>query len=944
MREIPWFNPREMDDATVLALATGREALLEEFLQAVGQRVEAPVPGGHWLVTGTFGAGKSYFLRLAQVAVARHFSPDQLRCVLLPEELPNVTSPHEFLDEIARMLRVGEGDTGKMAQWRTDDPHEAWADSKAKLLSAFAQPLLVVGVENMADLVRGVFQDDLALSLFRKLLAEEPRLLFLASAVNGTFDENYGQRLFRAFAHHPLPLWKEDAHRDYLTARAKLLQRTPTSRQLTRIDAYSRYTGGNARVAAILAATILDEQALVEAGTDLNSTVEKMSKYYLSLLAELPSNTKTLFDALVRGGEPCSQTGLAERVGAKQSDISRAFRRMLDAGYLLAERPKGQKETLYRVADRLFVQWYRMRYLEPGQRSRLAVLAELLADTLSRQEKWSFTRHFAARGEEDDARVTAELGFLDHGIDIGKLGGRNLAMPTLLRYMVQLDGESNNGLTQAQPRKDPFNRWPIFAQLELLEQFPSDEAMRDAINDAFALASACTRFPGAVSGEALAQLIMGSMSLSPVEKLRALQALTRTDFSSVQWGALEKVLKDEVIGYEKLMLTEPDGVEWLRQNVFLEKELPFSASLGHMYRLASGLVVHEGGDALMLLEIAGSATAMFSALKNADRDGKLGESHSFFCTVIHRVIRRGHFSLAVRALQALLKAWPDGQENARRGELYSLLAEVKRHSLETALPEAERAVALLRGRPERRSFLYALSCLTWLSALSSNWHVAKTASIEALNLESDGVEVHPWYHGQLARCIVHLEGVQNALVYLGTVRLRSPQDEVRAFSQLGDAVWDLQRTSGESSAYALARTLLQPSAARTLEAVRALFIAMIDTGVDLDLLRTLAEEWPGWFGADRAYEKGDDREVQELATALRRWIADLQSRTSAHKGAGGPKRKEVASGNDPDWLTTLKALNESLDPGAQIRYGLLKPEPISAEAQEIFDRLLAFIR
>ena len=63
---IPWFNPREMDDATVLALSTGRGPLLEELLRTITERLVHPAPGRHWLVTGTRGAGKSYFLRLAQ--------------------------------------------------------------------------------------------------------------------------------------------------------------------------------------------------------------------------------------------------------------------------------------------------------------------------------------------------------------------------------------------------------------------------------------------------------------------------------------------------------------------------------------------------------------------------------------------------------------------------------------------------------------------------------------------------------------------------------------------------------------------------------------------------------------------------------------------------------------------------------------------------------------
>ena len=112
-----------------------------------------------------------------------------------------------------------------------------------------------------------------------------------------------------------------------------------------------------------------------------------MSDYYRALLAEIKGNSELLFDALIRGGEPCSQTQLAKRVGAKQSDISQAFRKLLDYGYLHFERPQGQKETLYQVNDRIFVQWYRMRYISPGQLSRLAVLGELLTSVIANKDK-----------------------------------------------------------------------------------------------------------------------------------------------------------------------------------------------------------------------------------------------------------------------------------------------------------------------------------------------------------------------------------------------------------------------------------------------------------------------------------------------------------------------------------------------------------------------------
>ena len=423
-RYIPWFNPREMADSTVTALAIGREKLLQDFITVIRQRLESPVKptaGAHWLVTGQRGAGKSFFLRYAQIKIPQAFPDSRVRFVLLPEELRNVRAPHNLLDEIRRMLVVAQGDQGRAATWRTENPENAWKVSLEKLLAAFSESLLVVGIENFAQLFDKVFTDDVAASLLRKLMEHEPRILLLATAVDGSFDDDYGNRFYHQFEKRPLPNWDSQAHRKYLEERARLTDRTPTPEQLARIDAYSRYTGGNARIAAILAAAILDEQDIVDASNDLNATIDKISDYYRALLDALPKNSEILFDALIRGGEPCSQTQLAERVDARQSDISQAFAKLLEIGYLHAHRPKGQKETRYQVADRLFAEWYRMRYLDPGQRSRLAVMADLLTDILTFREKLRYAERFSAQGEHDDAQLMIELAHRECGIDIKPL-------------------------------------------------------------------------------------------------------------------------------------------------------------------------------------------------------------------------------------------------------------------------------------------------------------------------------------------------------------------------------------------------------------------------------------------------------------------------------------------------------------------------------------------
>lgn len=389
-RHIPWFNPREMNDATVLALNTGRGPLLAELMQVIRQRSQNPGQFTHWLLTGPRGAGKSFFLRLVQASFNHNPMP-QVRFVLLPEELQNVYAPHELLAEIERMLAPNGQKEGAIPRWRVEDSGRLWEQAKQQLLAAFDESLLVVGVENIDAMLAQAFTTDVDNSRLRHLMSNEPRIMFVASAVLGEFDENHAQRLFRQFEHRTLPRWNAQDHRTYLNLRAKQQGGKPSAQQLNRIDAYSRYTGGNPRAAAVLAATILDVDDLLTGADDLDAAIEKMSDYYRALIERIPGNTRKLFDALVRGGEPASQTELAERTGARQNEISRAFGWLLDNGYVSETREPGSKAKQYRVLDRLLVQFYRMRYMHPGQRSRLAVMADLLADMLSFSDKWQFT-------------------------------------------------------------------------------------------------------------------------------------------------------------------------------------------------------------------------------------------------------------------------------------------------------------------------------------------------------------------------------------------------------------------------------------------------------------------------------------------------------------------------------------------------------------------------
>lgn len=930
-KNIPWFNPREMDDATLTALATGRERLIADFLETVDRRLHGIADGqtgGHWLVTGTRGAGKSYFLRYAQIRTSQRFAAERVRFVLLPEELRNIRAPHDLLDEIRRMLIVEQGDPGRPAQWRSEAPEQLWQEALQRLLSATPAQLLVVGIENFADVLKRGFSGDVAASLLRKLMEHEPRVLLLGSAVDGSFDEDYGQRLFLQFSKRPLPVWDGQAHRTYLTQRAALLQRKPSSRQLARIDAYSRYTGGNARIAAILAAAILEEQDITQAGADLNATLDKMSDYYRDLLDTMPPNSETLFDALVRGGEPCSQTELAKRVGAHQNDISRAFRWLLDGGYLLAQRPKGQKETLYQVADRLFVQWYRMRYLNPGQLSRLAVLAELLADTLEFGEKWRYALHFAEAGERHDALLMAELGFKACGIDMGKLQAEGAQIDTLLQW-----GERLMNMPIGIRGEDIWTR-----QMALLEEFPSDESMQKEFCTARKLADSCHPYPDILDGSELADLCTGSLSLHPTEKLNVIRQLPR--LSKTQWTALEETFRDELTEFEKLISTERDIINGFRNKSELGKRYPWIMTWTDFPRK------YDRDDCVQdeVNFLRGVSSAIFCLYATQKQTVDEGQLLSAWQRLFEESDKLYTYPEGLDFISQLLAASRGVFPPERRSRFLCQSAHLNslhgQYDISLALAkEARTCLEAAPVTPENvRWLIEAWERTGWVQGQRFEWTAAFASHQAALTLRLEHKSRNlAWGIGQLARYRWHMEGLAAAWRLIEGQPLDTERTRMLAIRQLGDAVVDVQRQSGPQAAYAKARELFaflgKQDKVSLPSALRALFIDMVGEGLALPTLHDLAQDLANLY-PDSPHAK----EIATLARTLEGWIVALQK--VQEEGSS----TQPGANTDPDWQLTLKALNEALPLNSRVRLGLTSPPQLGKAAAALFKRMLTFVR
>lgn len=861
---IPWFNPREMDDATVLQLNTGRTALLRQLFASVHERLAHPGVLSHWLLTGSRGAGKSFFLRLVQASFDAEFA-GHARFVLLPEEHRNIYSAHELLAEIERMLHAGQGDTGAAPAWRVKEPDAAWASALASLLQAFPEPLLVVGVENFDELLAQAFSDDTDNARLRHLMSNQPRLMLAATAVQGTFDENYGQRLFRQFEHHPIPPWDASDHRDYLTRRASRASKAITPQQLARIDAYSHYTGGNARAAAVLAGAILEDNDPLHVAGDLDAAIEKMSDYYRALIDRVPPKSRKLLDALIRGGEPASQSEIAQRTGAQQNEISRAFGWLVDQGYVGESRLPGAKAKQYRVHDRLLVQFYRMRSVTPGQRSKLALMADLLADTLLFKDKWAFAHRYVNEGQSPEAHTLAELALRERMVDL-------MQLPEALQTTEKLCE-----LGKAWEVWDEIASMPVRERYEeVLRRYPTDADLRRALDEIIPLAMA-VNWEG-LSGSVLVPEVMASLSMCSVEKLTILILMLSPLAKRLSWSSLLNLVQTQKDMLAQMAQAHPDVIETLHAEFAISHTYPRSVSLDH---LSSGALESEEGLKKMGVENVANWAAQAALAWLAVGETEHATQSLTTCIRTTSQLAKQKKPNVILFVGVQLEPKLAAFSALHQALMHSFMGEAH-----TQLGANNEAVQL---------FLQA-----YLDALQ-----AKNFEFAAANL------------GQAVRYTAAMSGSEAAWVLIDTHILSVTEHVDQVIPQLGDTVADVSQNQGAAAGFALGVALLDGLAARPQllnEAVlRALWVKMVDMGVPHGLLRDLLDEWPHLFD-HQAHPS-----LSDLSRLLRDWLDDLDT---------PPAQRETRRLTlDPDLATTLTALAANLSQSTQQKLGLAPPTP-----------------
>lgn len=431
-RLIETFNTHRMTAEVVQAVATARDLELAEIMKAVRKAASQPQQTAqHLIVYGERGSGKSFLMRMVEIEIERLAREEglQVASALLPEEQYNIrTAPQLILAIAAKVRGAGWEDSAFTLEFRP--LAEAWQAAVDELDAALnqrfgpGQGLAVAMVENFDTLTSSLFgsssvtqkkaasaravEQSNAEQLLRKLMNAKGSRLMLIAAATGTVDQDYDRPLFQAFKTLDLRIWNSDDCIAYFNRRRELEQQAALSPQEeARARAIAEFIGGNPRLAQLLGEALASPDARSIA-TILDSLSDHLADYYRRRLDDLPPQSVALLDALIRKGEPCTQTELAARVGAtSQAQIADAFRYLQSGRLLVADQDAQGAGKLYRLRDRLFVHFYRRRYGEPEQTLGLAPIAELLESFFTLREREQQARRHLEAGDWADAKLYA---------------------------------------------------------------------------------------------------------------------------------------------------------------------------------------------------------------------------------------------------------------------------------------------------------------------------------------------------------------------------------------------------------------------------------------------------------------------------------------------------------------------------------------------------------
>jgi Flp pilus assembly protein TadD len=365
--QVKIFNPLEMSEELILAVATGREKLLDQMLHEMKVCLKKG-SNQHFILYGPRGIGKSFFSRLLKIYHDRFGDFNESLYIQLPEEQENINFTADLLDVISTLLEGGQL-IDAVPKWSISDAQ--WQNAVKRLRKAIDEKTksgikhIFVTQENLQIFIPKL--DKIESSRMRVFLSDFDEITLIGSSLRPDLDNDYSKRLFQVFKKFDMEPWSADEFLGYYEKVAAKSHNETIKRQNIKISknkvrAISQFTGGSPRLAVILGRLILDKNIL-ETVQLLDGLIDELTSYYQDITNDIPTKSKILFDMLIRKGENMTQSALASAFypQLEQNAIARSFSWLLDNYYVVFNKQNKGNTKYFYVRDRLYVLYYQKR-------------------------------------------------------------------------------------------------------------------------------------------------------------------------------------------------------------------------------------------------------------------------------------------------------------------------------------------------------------------------------------------------------------------------------------------------------------------------------------------------------------------------------------------------------------------------------------------------------
>ncbi len=374
------YNPSQMSREELLETLVGRDELLANLTQHCRDSLEQGASGGHVLLWGPRGIGKTTLLRALRLGLDSELSR-RLIPIVFSEEEHSVTGVHSLL---ARVVEL----SGEAAAWPPPNYRKLPSPDLVGALEehAGASRAYLLLPENFSDLLDRVVNHEKPelCELFARLFCN-PKFLFVATSITVLRPPKgrKGQTL-RDIASCFTPQRVEglpELAREVIRKRAAWDGRKDLLDQpdvAGKVRAVAKLSGGNPRYLVELYG-MLGGQGVLDIEEEFMRFLNRCTAAQQGLLKDLSGSASAALEAVARRRGIAAVSDIVEDLITPDDTEADAAKRVrnavgeLVAAGFLTERPRRGREKVYAVHPPAFQLWYEMRYLD-AEHQRLWLL------------------------------------------------------------------------------------------------------------------------------------------------------------------------------------------------------------------------------------------------------------------------------------------------------------------------------------------------------------------------------------------------------------------------------------------------------------------------------------------------------------------------------------------------------------------------------------------